>query len=182
MTPNDIIDGILIRESAAYSNRPADRGGPTKYGVTLAKLSEWRGKPCTADDVKNLGEREAHELYREEFIVKPGFLGIENEQLRAFAVDCGVNHGVNRAVKLLQEAAHVFTDGIFGPNTKAAVNRMTGAALYRNACALRVELYGAIIAHDPELKKAVDAGFDKLQALNALGWLRRAASFIKESV
>jgi lysozyme family protein len=181
MTPNEIIDAIIIRESEEYSDRPADRGGPTKYGVTLAKLSEWRGKPCAADDIKNLTLGEAQELLREEYIVRPGFLGIENQQIRAFAVDCAVNHGVKRAVKLLQEAAHVFTDGIFGPNTRAAVNRMTPAALYRHACALRVELYGEIIAHDPELKKAVIAGFNKLQALNALGWLRRAAEFIKES-
>lgn len=180
MTPNDIIDAIIIRESALYSNRPADKGGPTKYGITLATLSAWRGKPCSADDVKNLSEREAHEIYREEYVVRPGFLGIENEQIRAFTVDCAVNHGVKRAVQLLQEAAHVFTDGIFGPNTRAAVNRMTAAALYRNACALRVVLYGDIIAHDPELKKAAAAGFDKLQALNAGGWLRRAAEFIKE--
>lgn len=99
--------------------------------------------------------------------------------MRTLIVDCAVNHGVARAVKLLQEAAHVFTDGFFGPNTKAAVNRMTAAALYRNLCALRVVLYGEIIAHDPELKKAVAAGFDNLQALNAGGWLKRAAEFIK---
>lgn len=181
MTPSTIIEDLLRREGDKFTNRAADRGGPTRWGVTLAKLSEWRGRPCTALDVEQLTEQEARELYREEFIVRPGFLSIENEAVRALAVDCGVNHGVSRAVKLLQEGAHVFTDGIFGPNTKAAVNRITAAVLYRNVVAARVVLYGDIIAHDPELKNAVAAGFTKLQALNAGGWLRRAAEFIKES-
>lgn len=182
MTPNDIIDGILIRESAAYSNRAADRGGPTKYGVTQATLSEWRGRPCTVDDVKNLSEREARDIYREMYIVRPGFLGIENEDVRTLAVDCAVNHGVSRAVKLLQMASRSFPDGIFGPNTKTAVNRMTAGVLYRRLCAQRVRLYGELIAKDPELKKAVADGHDKLQALNAGGWLNRAADFIEEIV
>lgn len=180
MTPNDIIDGILIRESAAYSNRPADRGGPTRYGVTLATLSQWRGKACTAEDVKNLSEREARDIYREEYIVRPGFLGIESEAVRALAIDCAVNHGVSRSVKMLQLAARAFPDGILGPNTRDAVNRMTASVLYRRLCAQRVRLYGEIISKDPELKKAVAAGFDKLQALNAGGWLNRAAQFLEE--
>lgn len=181
MTPNDIIDGVLIRESAAYSNRAADKGGPTRYGVTLATLSEWRGRACNADDVKNLSEREARDIYRELYITRPGFLGIENEAVRSLAVDCGVNHGVSRAVKMLQLAGRAFPDGIFGPNTRDAVNRMTASVLYRRLCAQRVRLFGEIISKDPELKKAREAGFDKLQALNAGGWLERAASFIEES-
>lgn len=181
MTPNDVIDGILIRESANYSNRAADRGGPCKFGVTLDTLSAWRGRPCTAEDVKNLSEREAREIYNEEYIVRPGFLGVESEAVRSLAIDCAVNHGVKTAVEMLQLAARAFPDGILGPNTRAAVNRMTASVVYRRLCAQRVRLYGKLISKDPELKKAREAGYDKLQALNAGGWLERAAAFIEEN-
>lgn len=182
MNTSQIIEDILTREGSEYTNRAADRGGPCRHGITLATLSEWRGRPSTADDVRNLTETEARDIYRESYIVRPGFLGIENEAVRALVVDCGVNHGVKRAVKMLQEAAHVFPDGIFGPNTRSAVNRMTAAVLYRRLIAQRVRFYGQIIAHDPELKKAREAGYGNLQAFNAGGWLARAAEFIEAQV
>lgn len=168
MTPNDIIDGILKREGG-YVDHAADKGGPTKYGITQATLAEWLGRPAIVDDVKQLTEHEAREIYRETYITRPGFLGIENEAVRALAIDCAVNHGVKRAVQLLQEAAHVFTDGILGPNTQAAVNRMTAAVLYRRLCAARVRLYGQIITKNHS------------QAAFAAGWANRVAEFIEGS-
>jgi lysozyme family protein len=166
VTPSDIIDGILQREGG-YVDHAADKGGATKYGVTQATLAEWLGRPVTTDDVKRLTEQEAREIYREEYITRPGFLGIESEAVRTLAVDCAVNHGVKRAVQLLQEAAHVFTDGVFGPNTRDAVNRMTAAVLYRRLCAARVRLYGQIITKNPS------------QSAFAAGWANRVADFIE---
>jgi lysozyme family protein len=169
VTPNEIIDGILVREGG-FVDHSADKGGPTKYGITQATLADWRGKPVSAEDVRTLTENEAREIYREAYITRPGFLGIENGAIRALAVDCAVNHGVKRAVQLLQEAAHVFTDGVFGPNTRDAVNRMTAAVLYRRLCAARVRLYGQIITKNPT------------QAVFAAGWANRVAEFIEGSV
>jgi lysozyme family protein len=168
MTPNEIIDAILIREGG-YVDHPNDRGGPTNFGVTQATLAEWRGRPVTADDVRNLTVGEARELYRDRYIVKPGFLAIENQQVRAHAVDCAVNHGPVNAVKMLQLAAHVFADGHLGPQTRAAVNRMTAAALYRRLCAERAKFYGQIITRDPS------------QSVFAAGWMARLAEFIESS-
>lgn len=168
MSPNEIIDGILLREGG-FVDHPADKGGPTNHGITQATLAEWRGRPASVDDVKSLTASEAREIYRETYIVRPGFLGIQSEAVRALAVDCAVNHGVKRAVQLLQEAAHVFTDGIFGPNTRDAVNRMTAAVLYRRLCAARVRLYGQIITKNPS------------QAIFAAGWCNRVADFIQEN-
>lgn len=177
---NSVIDGILAREGG-YSNRPADRGGPTKFGITQKTLSDWYGKPASIDDVKNLSEQEAREIYRERYLIQPGFLGIENEAVREFAVDSAVQHGPAQAVKFLQAAAHVFVDGIFGPKTKDAVNRMTPRAMYQRLCAERVRFYGAIVTNDPELARAKVAGWD-LQAENAKGWANRIAEFIENNV
>lgn len=166
MSPNEIIEGILRREGG-YVDHPADKGGPTNHGITQATLAEWMGRPASADDVKRLTEHEAREIYREQYIVKPGFLGIESEAVRALVIDCAVNHGVKQAVKLLQNAARVFPDGILGSVTLGAVNRMTASALYRRLCAQRVRLYGRIITSNPS------------QAVFAEGWANRVAEFIE---
>lgn len=179
MNVEEIIDEILDREGG-FVHRAEDRGGPTNFGITQATLSEWHGRPATAKDVADMSKLVAREIYREEYIIKPGFLGIESPAVCALAVDCAVNHGPKKAVKMLQEAAHVFPDGVFGPKTKDAVNRMTAAVLYRRLIAARVIFYGEIIAKDPELARARVAGYD-LQAVFAAGWLKRAARFIEES-
>lgn len=168
MTSDEIIDAILLREGG-YVAHPSDRGGHTNHGVTQAVLAEWRGRPVTVDDVRNLTVGEARELYRDRYIAKPGFLTIENQQLRAHAVDCAVNHGPANAVKMLQKAVRVFADGHLGPQTRAAVNRMDAGALYRRLCAERVRFYGQIITRDPS------------QAVFAAGWMNRAAEFIEGS-
>lgn len=166
MKPSEIIEDILRREGG-FVDHAADRGGPTNFGITQATLAEWRGRPASIDDVKSLTSNEAREIYREQYIVRPGFLGIENEAIRALVIDSAVNHGIKPAVKLLQNAARVFPDGIFGPNTKDAVNRMTSSVLYRRLCAARVRLYGDIITGRPS------------QAVFAKGWANRVAEFIE---
>jgi lysozyme family protein len=95
VTPNEIIDA-LIRREGGFVDHKDDKGKATKYGITQATLAEWLGRPASVDDVKALTEHEAREIYREEYITRPGFLGIENEAVRALAVDCAVNHLVPR--------------------------------------------------------------------------------------
>lgn len=41
-TVDEMIDAIIRREGG-YVNHPADRGGPTRYGITMATLSEELG-------------------------------------------------------------------------------------------------------------------------------------------
>lgn len=166
MTIDHIIDEILRREGGFVDNA-ADRGGPTRYGITLATLQAWRGKPVTRDDVVNLSEDEARQIYEQEYIVKPGFSRIPFERLRGLLVDCAVNHGTGWAAKALQRAAGVTADGAIGPATLQAVTGADPAVLYRKVLADRIRLYGKIISKDHS------------QAVFAGGWLNRAAEFVE---
>lgn len=161
-----IIDDILRREGSDYTNHPADRGGPTKFGITLGKLTEVRGH-ATAANVEALTEAEARAIYEQEYIVKPGFAGIKDDSLRELVVDTGVNSGPSRAARWLQEAAGETADGRIGPKTLAAVNAMDAAALYRKVLASRVRFIGRLIADDPK------------QAVFAAGWANRLAEFVE---
>lgn len=170
MTLDTIIDGVLLREGSTYTDRASDRGGPTKYGITLATLSDWRHpKPTTADDVKALTEMEARDILRYCYIVRPGLVKLVDPNVLELAVDCAVNHGPSEGVKLVQLAAHVFPDGVMGNETVSAANRMTPAVLYRRLCAARARYYGRIVTADPR------------EAPNAAGWLNRLATFIENA-
>lgn len=109
-----IIATILLHEGSTYTNDPDDAGGPTKFGITLAELTAWRGHPCTADDVRDLTRDEAATIYRARYL-RP-FDMVPNP-LRINVVDFGVNAGVRRATITLQEMVGATVDGWIGAET-----------------------------------------------------------------
>ena len=60
---DEMIDDILRREGG-YVNHPADRGGPTNYGITQKTLSRYIGRAALTSEVKNLSEDVAREHIR----------------------------------------------------------------------------------------------------------------------
>lgn len=159
-----LLEDILLREGSAYTDDPVDLGGPTKYGITQATLSAYRGRQVAAWEVAGLTRAEALEIYRGRY-VRP-FEFIPDDNLLDLVVDSGVNHGVGRAAKWLQAAAGVETDGAIGPKTRAAVLARAPQTLYAAVLATRARFYGRIITDNPS------------QARFAAGWMNRLAGFI----
>lgn len=91
---------LLAEGGATYTNNPKDKGGPTKYGITLGALSSWRGKPCTADDVKNLQEAEAKTIYKKQYWDKLGLDAVDSQMVALILFDQGVNRGVGAVSKM----------------------------------------------------------------------------------
>jgi lysozyme family protein len=168
MTVDDVIDDIIRREGG-YVDHPADRGGPTKYGITQATLSAWRGRPVTPDDVEALTVEEARRIYRTLYIDKPGFAALP-EPLRGLMVDTAVHSGVKTAVRLLQKAlGGPAMDGVLGPVTMAAVQDTNHAWLYRKMLAERIRYLGEVIT----VRQA--------NAVFAKGWMARVAEFVENA-
>ena len=70
-TVDQIIADVIKREGSKYTNDPTDRGGPTKYGITLRTLQAWRRsqgqtRKLQPHDVKILTREEAVAIYPEE--------------------------------------------------------------------------------------------------------------------
>lgn len=193
-TDAQIIAEIIRREGSAYTDHPADRGGPTKYGITLATLrAYWRKQQRkaipTVADLQRLSETEAHNLYWDEYIDGPGYEAIEHDALRALVVDCAVQHGQDNATVFVQKALvargwKVEVDGKFGPKTAEAIKSDVALdsvrPLFASILALRCSFYGQLITRDPVRVEAQKAGY-RLQAENALGWANRLGEFIAES-
>lgn len=177
-TDDQIIDDILEREGEAYTDRPADRGGPTKWGITLATFREF-APYLSPEELKRLNRSDAKTIYMTLYVHRPGFDRLLFAPLRALMIDAGVHHGPERAIRLAQGLFKgLLIDGILGPKTLAKLNNGTlQDVIYSGFVAARCVYYGQIIAGDPELIRARKAGFH-LQAENAHGWARRLATFI----
>lgn len=169
MTDAEMIDRVLQREGGFVDN-PADKGGPTNFGITAATLGDSRrlGRIATADEVKALTVEEARAILLNRYIIKPGYDGIASEVLRACIVDAAVNHGPMVSTRLLQHVLGVREDGVLGPQTLGTLNLLDGLKTARRFLAERVRFYGRLISGRPS------------QATFAAGWLNRAADQFDE--
>jgi lysozyme family protein len=181
MTEQEIITGVLQREGwDKYTDHPADKGGPTKWGITLKAWSDYLGKPCTAADVQAITEAGARQFYRVKYILEPKFDLVGDAHLRELLIDAGVNHGPRHPAKWAQWAAEVPQDGVLGPVSLKAINACAPLELFLWVCAFRVRLYGRLTSQDQALKAARAAGF-RLQAEFTAGWCNRVAEFLESS-
>ena len=168
----EAIDFILVHEGGdKYTNHPKDRGGPTKFGITLATLSAWRGRKCSAADVKALNKSEACEIYRARYWDRARCDEIRSQLVANKIFDMSVNFGVMRrgddAAEITQRAVvacgkTIRVDGWIGDETIAGVNACNPDKLIPMLCHEQKKVYLDIIARRPS------------QAVFRRNWLWRA--------
>lgn len=165
----------IIEREGGFVDHPNDKGGPTKFGITKGTYENWRGRFASVDEVKNLTKEEAYAIYLREYFIKPR-IDLLPPELWAQILDCSVNHGPIRAVKLLQQTCNkrldskLVPDGIVGPKTRreaAAFVNCFGSKIANNLLAgQRIEYYQQIVQNNPS------------QEVFLNGWLKRAKSFM----
>lgn len=180
MTIDDLITGIMKREGwDTYTNRLADRGGPTKWGITLTSWRAYKNDHLLdAPDVQAITEQQARDYYYRVNVVEPHFDLVRDDALRELLVDAGVNHGARHPAKWVQWAAEVPQDGNLGPVSLAAINVAAPLELFLWVCSFRIRLYGRLTSLDPNVKRARLAGIP-LQAEFTAGWCNRVAEFLE---
>ena len=162
-----MLDAVLLAEGAEYTNYPSDKGGPTKYGITLKTL---RTIPfyaeADAEDVKNLTPEAAKTIYSNMYVTP--FLFVTNPIIFKFLFNGAVQHGVAGMVRILQSSMNIPVDGILGQRTKAAVlarssDSETAQIFLARLVAARCNYYADIL-HKNESQRVF-----------AAGWMRRIA-------
>jgi lysozyme family protein len=169
-TINVLIDQLIEREGG-YVDHPADRGGPTNFGVTIRTLSDYRHSLtlCTAKDVEKLTLAEARRIYKKMYWEEPRFNDLRlSPVLTEMVFDAGVHHGPTQAAKMLQDAIGVEADGIIGAKTLAMAARLDAPHLAAWFMAERNLFLGRLLTRDPS------------QAVFAHGWDKRISEFIKQ--
>ncbi|ALL14279.1 hypothetical protein AQ619_13515 [Caulobacter henricii] len=174
----------LIRIEGGYVNDKFDRGGATKYGISLrfmaieglldldkdgyADFDINRDGRLDALDIALLNPRNAEAIYLRVFFIETGFWSLPRP-FDAALFDFGVNAGAGSAVKILQRALNSFgspvlkVDGQLGPQTRRMLDlRQQEGAVLAKVRAAAAGHYRSIIANDPSQKR-----FEK-------GWLKRA--------
>ncbi len=144
---------VVLAHEGGYVNDPKDAGGETKYGISK------RAFPRV--DIQNLTIENATALYRRHYW-EPSKAEILPISLRAIHFDTAVNCGTATAIRLLQRAAKVNDDGIFGGVTAGAALNVPVEAYVKE----RIAYYERIVARRPDQKRFLK------------GWITRTNSFL----
>lgn len=129
MNLHDTVDALIGREGK-YSNNPADKGGETMWGITVAVARAFG----YAGPMASMPRSTAEQIYTERYWLQPGLdkVAALNEAIAEELLDTGVNMGSAVAGKFLQRALNVLNqDDKLYPNivVDGGVGRMTLAAL-----------------------------------------------------
>ena len=116
---------VLVMEGG-WTNDPADPGGPTNLGITLADFARYKQTPVTADtspaliaELRTLTPTIAAIIYNTDYWI-PAACADLPPAIALMHFDAAVNHGVGTAAHMLQQAVCVAVDGAIGPDTLAA--------------------------------------------------------------
>lgn len=105
----------LLGHEGGYTNNPADPGGETNWGITVAVARE----NGYVSAMKDMDQAVAKAIYAKKYW-QPAF--DELPYAVAFQVfDAAVNSGQGQAVRWLQRAVGVADDGVLGPITLQTV-------------------------------------------------------------
>jgi len=161
-TFDTFVEKIIIHEGGdLVSDDPDDRGGTTKYGISInfagsINLDLNDDGRTTKADIIALTLDDAKEIYFEHFWEKiQGYLLPRG--LAYIAFDAAVNQGVHAASVDLQRSLGVKDDGIIGHKTRIAAHSQYSTDMVNEYCARRMRRYG------------LTKRFDRF----GLGWARR---------
>ena len=160
---------ILAREGGKVDD-PADRGGRTAYGITQRTYDSWRGGSADDMDVWDITRQQVANIYKSLYWTLAHCDDLP-AGLDLAVFDAAVNHGVSRSVKFLQRALAVTEDGVFGVDTKSAMesDQSAGALpeLIDTCISIRRSFYHALVVRQPSQERFARGWENRLQALAA---------------
>lgn len=138
--------------------------GWTQSGVTLCTFRHYFGNGKTIEDLKNMTDDEWFLVFKDCFYDKIKGDKIENDSLCLLIVDWAWNSGVKTAIRKVQSAIGVKSDGVVGPKTLYALNSVPKDAFYK-IWGRREYFYDKLVEKNPENKKYIRGWKNRLRSI-----------------
>lgn len=167
MYRDNIISNTIKQEGGVkFTQTPGDRGGATKFGITLSTLQ--KVKPgATVTDVANLSEAQARQIYQTKYW-DAGQIDKMPIGVQDLVFDMSVEHGLGGSTIIVQRAlkdlgSNVSIDGKLGNNTLNAMQDFKPNLLRLSILQERKKWVEDIVKNDPSQAKFLS------------GWKKRIA-------
>lgn len=160
------IEGLIptiLKWEGGYTDHPADRGGCTNMGVTIANYRKYINPKGTCKDLRGLTKDQFSVVFRS-FWDRWRADEIHDQQVANILVDWVFNSG-SWGIRIPQRILGVKEDGIVGPVTLAAVNAQCPKEFHAKVFAAREQFYRDIARNN------------KSQQVFLRGWLNRLKDY-----
>jgi lysozyme family protein len=172
---------LLLQVEGGYTNNPNDNGNwtggkrnvgnlvGTNFGISAPVYGEWIGRTPTVADMKAITKPIALQIYKKNYWDAMRADSINSQSVANILVDHGINAGVSRAGRMMQEVLNkkfgknLKVDGNIGPISIQAINSVNSQALFNEYKTAREAYY--ISLNDPTF---------------GAGWLNRLSKFVYE--
>jgi len=140
----------VLEMEGGYTDDPADPGGPTNLGITLADYALSLNQPVDdttrdglIEGLKAISQTQVRAIYWQRYWLPAGCAEMP-AAVAYFHFDTAVNMGTGTAIRMLQTAAGCLVDGETGPITAAAVASASAPALLATYADLRRRRYRSL--------------------------------------
>lgn len=162
----------ILKWEGGWSNDPADAGGPTMKGVTLAVYTAYRAKKGkktpTQRDLRNISQEEWIDILKTMYWDRWKADQINSQSIANLVVDWLWTSGTY-GIKFPQRVLGLKDDGIVGPKTLQAINNYPDQeALFNKLWLRRKEHFTAIANSRPANKKFLNGWLNRL---NDMKWI-----------
>lgn len=118
----DLAIPIVLKHEGLLFSDASDRGGVTKYGISLTyvkllikknpqllvEIDSNHDNALTGNDIVKLSKAEAINIYKYQWWIPLNFSNINNQKIATKIFDMAVNMGPNEAIELFQESCSAF--------------------------------------------------------------------------
>lgn len=152
----------VLKHEGGWSDDPADPGGATMKGITLATASKYG--ITTKEALRAISDDMVEMIYLEGYWRHQG---IESQAVATKLFDVAVNMGPAVSARIGQRVCQILgqnvtVDGRLGPNTVAAINACNPDEFLHTMVELLRQHYNSLAEQAPKLAKFL------------AGWMRRA--------
>ena len=152
-----------------YTNDPVDRGGATKYGITL---ETWKNVGYDKNKDGKIDKKDIMLLSYEDFlkVFKKNFWDkwqgdkIKNQSVANIVVDWLWGSG-KWGIIYPQRILGVKDDGKVGPKTIEAINKVNPKEFFEKVKKSRIQFYQNIVKNNPSQKKFIKGWTNRANAL-----------------
>lgn len=147
----DTVFDRVVGHEGGYSDNPKDPGNWTggKCGIGELKGTKYGLAANTYQslDIKNITESQARAIYHEDWWQA---LGVNrfSPAMQFQIFDAAFNHGMYNASKIYQRAVGAKDDGIIGPKTLCAANKLSENDRLLRFLAFRLKFYTSLRTFD----------------------------------
>ncbi len=166
---------VILGHEGGFTDDSTDKGGATKYGISLAFLKAENidvdgDGDIDIDDIKVLTKEKSEDLYYKIFWIKNSYNQIESEEIAIKLMDTAVNMGASRAHKILKNSLNAImmedikVNGVLDEETIEIINIIDSSILLAEFRKEQAAFYQYLIDKTPAYIKYKN------------GWMNRAKS------